>query len=137
MRRGGNYDRYATDESEYTGPERRRENLYQHYDQYERQITFTLKELVTIAGVIAAVVGAWINLNRSIDNQKITFDNFQAQVVKEMALYRADLGEIKKEQIANADALKKDLEEISKHVQDLDASLSQMYQQISAKTQRK
>lgn len=101
------------------------------------QTTLTLQQLggiiVVVGSVLLSGFSAWSNLNRELDDQKINFDQFKVQISKDVDDVQQTVKDLKK---INEDMKlqnQKSNEALDHRIQDLDATVTQIYQKVSSK----
>ncbi len=101
------------------------------------QTTLTLQQLggiiVVVGSVLLSGFSAWSNLNRELDDQKITFDQFKVQISKDIDDVQQNVKELKKINEEMKVQTQKGNEALDHRIQDLDASVTQIYQKVSSK----
>ena len=100
------------------------------------QSTLTLSQIgsivMAVAGLIFGGFSAWNNLNRDIELEKNNFASFKESIVKDMDGLEKTLDELKKANNELKLDNKKSLEVIDRRIQDLDNTVSQIYQKVSS-----
>jgi len=134
-----NSDRYE-DEDDYRGVERRREQYQYVPFRYESRqddglspskIKDVIQSLVTLVGFLAAGFFAWSNLTQAVAEQKLRLDNLKEQIIKDIELIKTDIKEIKQQALAESVERNKDLESLEKQIQELDSTMTQLFQRIT------
>ena len=99
--------------------------------------TLTLQQIGGIIVVLGSLVfsgfSAWNNLNKDIDSQKVSFEQFKTQVSKDITDIQASVIDIRR---INEDIKlqnQKTYEALDRRIQDLDTSVTQMYQKVRDK----
>lgn len=99
--------------------------------------SLTLQQIGTIAIVVGSIIisgfSAWTALNKDLDAQKSSFVSFKESISKDVIGLEKTISEIKK---ANDDLKlenKKSFDVLESRIQDLDTTVTQIYQKVSQK----
>lgn len=101
------------------------------------QTTLTLQQLSAIVVVVGSVLlsgfSAWSNLNKELDIQKNNLDQFKTQISKDVDDVQSNMKDLKRLNEDMRAQNQKTAEALEHRIQELDASLTQIYQKVSAK----
>jgi hypothetical protein len=100
------------------------------------QTTLTLQQFGGIVVVLGSIAlsgfSTWNNLNRELDIQKNGFEQFKVQITKDMDNAQESIKDLKRLQ----DTVKGEnvvlTDNINKRIMELDATVSQLYQKVTA-----
>lgn len=99
--------------------------------------TLTLKEIgsivVFVIGVAGTVFSAWNNLNRELDLQQNNFAQFKEHISKDVDGVVKTIDELKKNLEKINDVGIKNTTALDARIQELDASVAQLYQKLREK----
>lgn len=125
------------EDEEYAIPYERR---YYHEPQVDHNVssaTITIKDLLQAGAVIATVIfggfGIWNNLSQELITQKLESKAYREQNTKEVESISATLKDLKLQLEQMKNSHDKDTSEIERHVQELDSTLTQLYQQVNSR----
>lgn len=101
------------------------------------QSTLTLSQIGGIAIVIVSIFGSginiWASMNKQIDEQKNSLENFKQQITKDLNNMDNGLTELKKINQSMHVENKQTFEQLEKRIQELDATMTQIYQKMRDK----
>lgn len=101
------------------------------------QHTLTLQQLggivVVLGSVLVSGFSAWSNLNKELDIQRNNFDQFKTIISRDVDEVQSSMKELRRltDEVKLQDQKTKEM--LERRIQDLDTSLSQIYQKVSAK----
>jgi len=117
---------------------------YWEYPQMQHQepknvgsTTLTLQQfggiVIVLSSILLSGFSTWNNLNRDLDLQKSTSEQFRAQITKDIDSISSDVKDLKniQETIKNDNKLLADT--LNKRIAELDASVTQLYQKVNGK----
>ncbi len=100
------------------------------------QATLTLQQIGGIALVIGSILfsgfSAWSNLNSALDIQQNNFDQFKGQIGRDLNNMQDNIKELKRISDEVRTQNKQTADSLEHRIQELDASLAQIYQKISS-----
>lgn len=141
-RERGQDDRYYYDEDEQYESDRRREQFKYggNYGFGHDAPSDVTKSTVAVKDVIVAFifivttlgtgVGIWTNLNNDLITQKMITSQLKEDLTKEIAALKTDMKELKVSEVSSTATQTKDLSDLEKRIQDLDATVTQIYQTL-------
>lgn len=99
--------------------------------------TLTLQQfggiVVVLGSIILSGFSTWNNLNRDLDQQKTSAEQFKIQINKDIDGISSDVKDLKNLQELIKNDNKQLADSLNKRITELDASVTQLYQKVNGK----
>lgn len=98
------------------------------------EATLKVKSVVTagvfLVGAAVSIFGVWMKMNQDMQADRLAFLAFKETMVAEVANLKSDIKEIKSSITQTQAADAKSIVDMERRVQDLDSSVTQIYQKM-------
>lgn len=99
--------------------------------------SLTLSQLggivIVLGSISVSLFSAWAGLNKEIDTQKNLLEQFKQQIAKDVSILEKSINELKTINSTMHNDDKNRIENLDKRIQELDSTVSQIYQKVSSK----
>lgn len=113
-----------------------KQNSVKQEDAGITKSTLTLEQLGKsipfIIGLAGVLISAWYNMTGEIDRQKTSFEQFKVQIQKDIETVQSNVKELKMSNEQLKLENKKTNDEISSRINELDTTVTQIYQKLSS-----